>query len=84
MKPRSRRVIVKKADIDMKSKKPVIRKNQRSFTMYIPDFLYDEIKYMCAQQGVTFKNYILKSVIARINLEKENNIEIKETKCLHI
>ena len=59
------------------------RKDQKPFTMYMPELLYKEIKSISTTQDVTMTKYILKAIVTRMNLEREEPLKMDNRKCLH-
>jgi len=60
------------------------RLNQRPYSFYMPNEIFDEVKAMSEMQGIPIKTYILKALIRNLNLEKEKKIHIESKKCLHV
>ena len=60
------------------------RKNKTSLHLYVPDFLYEELRNISSKQQTTITKYVLKSIVARMNLENNTSIEVDNKKCLHL
>ena len=52
------------------------RKNQKAILIYIPEVLFYELKNICEKQDTTMKRYVMKSVITRMNMEREERLKI--------
>lgn len=46
------------------------RRNQKAIMFYAPDFVYEGVKEMSKKQGSTITSYILRALIAKLNLER--------------
>jgi hypothetical protein len=53
------------------------RKEQKGFMFYMPMYLYEDLKNHCHEQDQTMTKYILRSIVARLNMEKEHKDKIK-------
>ena len=52
------------------------RKNQKPIMMYIPESLFYELKSICDKQDTTMTRYVMKSIITRMNMEREERLKI--------
>lgn len=52
------------------------RKNQKALYIYIPEMLFHELKDICEKQDTTMTRYVMKSLIARMNMERKEKLKI--------
>lgn len=52
------------------------RKNQKALHIYIPEMLFNELKIICEQKDTTMTRYVMKSLIARMNMERKEKLKI--------
>lgn len=46
------------------------RKNQKAIMLYVPDFVHEGVKEMADKQGSTITSYVLRAIIAKLNMER--------------
>lgn len=44
--------------------------------MYMPERLFCELKDICEKQETTMTNYVMKSLITRMNMERKEKLKI--------
>jgi len=53
------------------------RKNQKPFMIYMPTEFYEEFKKHCKDQDIPMSKYVLRSLVMRMNLERQESKRIK-------
>lgn len=50
------------------------RPNRKQFMIYLPDFIYNELKEICHKKDMTMTKYVVRALVTRMNMEREQNI----------
>lgn len=52
------------------------RKGKKPFHMYMPERLFHLLKDICEKQEITMTDYVMKSLITRMNMECKEKLKL--------